>query len=142
MAPERQGPALALASLYALFALAAGARSGVQLATHAGDAPIPYALSAVAAAIYLAGAVVLHRQRPDALRTLRILCTIELAGVLLVGTLSIIVSHDFPDATVWSQFGAGYGLMPLVLPLLGLALARGATRPAEARIGSHARSVR
>jgi hypothetical protein len=123
VAPERQGPALALASIYALFALAAGARSGVQLATHASDAPVPYVLSAIAAAIYLAGAVVLHRQRPGALRMLRILCSIELAGVLLIGTLSVIAPTDFPDATVWSHYGAGYGFVPVILPLLGLALA-------------------
>jgi hypothetical protein len=27
----------------------------------------------------------------------------------------------FPDATVWSDFGAGYGFVPLVLPLVGIA---------------------
>jgi hypothetical protein len=25
-----------------------------------------------------------------------------------------------PDETVWSSFGAGYGYVPLVLPVLGL----------------------
>jgi len=27
---------------------------------------------------------------------------------------------DFPDETVWSQLGAGYGYVPLVLPFVGL----------------------
>ena len=27
----------------------------------------------------------------------------------------------FPDATVWSMYGQGYGYVPLVLPFLGLA---------------------
>ena len=27
----------------------------------------------------------------------------------------------FPDDTVWSRFGAGYGWVPAVLPFLGLA---------------------
>ena len=26
----------------------------------------------------------------------------------------------FPDKTVWSHFGSGYGYVPLVLPVLGL----------------------
>ena len=26
----------------------------------------------------------------------------------------------FPDATVWSQYGLGYGFVPLVLPVVGL----------------------
>ena len=131
--PVRQGPALALASIYALFALAAGARSLVQLATHAGDAPIPYALSAAAAAVYLAGAIVLHRQGKHATRTLRAICTIELAGVLIVGTASLARPSAFPDATVWSQYGAGYGCIPLVLPLLGLALTTPIGRVARVR---------
>ena len=27
----------------------------------------------------------------------------------------------FPDETVWSSYGAGYGWLPLVLPFVGLA---------------------
>ena len=44
----------------------------------------------------------------------------ELAGVLVVGVTSLVVPEDYPDATVWSQFGAGYGYVPLVLPFVGL----------------------
>ena len=40
----------------------------------------------------------------------------ELAGVLVVGATSLLVPEEFPDATVWSEFGAGYGYVPLVLP--------------------------
>ena len=29
-------------------------------------------------------------------------------------------SAAFPDATVWSSYGGGYGYVPLVLPVLGL----------------------
>jgi hypothetical protein len=32
---------------------------------------------------------------------------VELAGVLIVGTLSLLVPAEFPDATVWSGYGAG-----------------------------------
>ena len=44
----------------------------------------------------------------------------ELVGVLVVGATSLLVPEEFPDATVWSEFGAGYGFVPLVLPLVGL----------------------
>ncbi len=54
---------------------------------------------------------------------------IELAGVLIVGTASIVFSDSFPDATVWSDYGIGYGFIPLVLPIAGLAwLLRAGTR--------------
>ena len=42
-------------------------------------------------------------------------------GVLTVGTLTVLDPDLFPDATVWSTYGQGYGFVPLVLPLLGLA---------------------
>ena len=44
----------------------------------------------------------------------------ELVGVLGVGTLSLIESSWFPRATVWSGFGIGYALIPLILPIVGL----------------------
>ena len=34
------------------------------------------------------------------------------------GTVSLVV--DFPDQTVWSDFGSGYGFVPLVLPMFGM----------------------
>ena len=56
----------------------------------------------------------------------------ELVGVLVVGATSLLVPEDFPDATVWSQFGAGYGYVPLVLPVVGLWwLLRGAQEPTQ-----------
>ena len=47
-------------------------------------------------------------------------CSIELAGVLAVGTWSLADPASFPDATVWSGYGSGYGFVPLVLPVFGL----------------------
>ena len=47
-------------------------------------------------------------------------CSTELVGVLVIGTLSLVVREDFPDATVWSVYGRGYLFIPLVLPVLGL----------------------
>jgi hypothetical protein len=78
---------------------------------------VAYLLSALAAAIYLVATVALAR---DARRVAVVACAVELAGVLTVGTLSLADPAAFPDATVWSDFGGGYGLVPLVLPLLGL----------------------
>jgi hypothetical protein len=45
----------------------------------------------------------------------------ELLGVLVVGVLSIFDPELFPAKTVWSLFGRGYGFVPLVLPMVGLA---------------------
>ena len=38
------------------------------------------------------------------------------------GALTVLDRGDFPSATVWSQFGAGYGYVPLVLPVFCLGL--------------------
>ena len=40
---------------------------------------------------------------------------VELAGVLTVGTLSLVKRDWFPDASVWSDYGIGYGFVPAVL---------------------------
>lgn len=45
---------------------------------------------------------------------------IEMIGVLAVGLLSVLSPELFPKASVWSHFGAGYGFVPLVLPMIGL----------------------
>jgi hypothetical protein len=44
----------------------------------------------------------------------------ELVGVLAVGVSSLVWTSKFPDASVWSDFGVGYGWVPLVLPVAGL----------------------
>ena len=63
--------------------------------------------------------------------------SVELAGVLVVGLASYLAEDAFPDKTVWSHFGSGYGFVPLVLPVLGLLwLRRTARRRLDARAGS------
>lgn len=114
------GPARLLVVVYGVFALAAGARSAVQLATTFDEAPLAYLLSAVAAALYLIAAVVLGRPSERSWRVAVGVLVIELLGVLIVGTVSLMASDRFPDATVWSGYGVGYGLIPLVLPIVGL----------------------
>jgi uncharacterized membrane protein len=118
--PERslnRGPGRVLVGVYGLFALAASARAGVQIATKFHAAPLAYVLSAAAAVVYVVATVALLRSAG----TLALLCcSFELLGVLVVGTLSLLDRAAFPDATVWSSYGIGYGFVPLVLPVLGL----------------------
>jgi len=116
--------------VYAVFALAATGRSAVQLGTRFGEAPVPYLLSGLAAMVYIAATVGLALGGRTARRVARVACLVELAGVLTVGTVSVVVPEEFPDATVWSTYGVGYGFVPLVLPFLGLWWLR-MTRPEE-----------
>ncbi len=120
------GPGRVLVSVYALFALAAGARAGVQLATKLDQAPLAYSLSAFAALVYIVLTVALAR---GARRLALAACVIELTGVLVIGTLSLVDPAAFPDETVWSGYGSGYVFVPVVLPILGLFwLLRGSSR--------------
>lgn len=131
--PDEQlaGAGRLLTALYALFALAAGGRASYQIALKWADAPLAYGLSALAALVYLLAGLALARRGPTAWRAAAGACLFELAGVLLVGALSLARPELLGDATVWSGFGAGYGFVPLALPLLGLAwLWRPATRRA------------
>ena len=116
------GPGRVLVLAYGFFALAAGARSAVQLSTHAGRAPLAYLLSALAASSYLLAAFVLNRsdREPVYAPIARALCVLELLGVVSVGTVSLLRPGLFPDATVWSHFGSGYGCVPAALPVLAL----------------------
>jgi hypothetical protein len=116
------GASRVLALGYGFFTLAAGARSGVQLATHYSRAPLAYVLSAVAAAIYLTGmiAMLVAERRSGARVWARRLCLVELTGVAGVGVLTVVAPGAFADATVWSDFGSGYAFVPVALPLLGL----------------------
>ena len=116
------GPARVLVSLYAVFALAAGARAAVQLSTRFHEAPVAYLLSAFAAVVYVVATAGLVRGGTGGRRTALTAITVELVGVLVVGTLSLTDRAAFPDETVWSGYGQGYVFVPLVLPVLGLAL--------------------
>jgi hypothetical protein len=122
------GAGRALVAVYGLFALAATARAGVQLATRLDEAPVAYLLSALAGVIYIVATISLARGDRLSRRIAWAAVGLELVGVLTVGTLSVLDPAAFPRATVWSVYGIGYGFVPLVLPVLGLLwLAR--TRP-------------
>lgn len=119
-AATRSGPGRLLIAVYAVFALAATARSAVQIATKFADAPLAYVLSAVAAVFYIVATVCLARGSDTSRRVATISCAVELVGVLAVGTASVVAPSAFPDSTVWSVYGDGYGFVPVVLPILGL----------------------
>jgi cytochrome bd-type quinol oxidase subunit 2 len=120
-----------LVAIYGLFAIAATARSVVQLATKFDEAPVAYLLSAFAAAVYIVATFALARGDRSSRRVATIAISIELAGVLLVGAASLLFPSEFPRASVWSGFGRGYGFVPLILPFVGLWWLR-RTRPAAA----------
>ena len=125
------GPGVVLVVVYALLALAATGRSVLQLLSYYDRAPLAYTLSALAAAVYLLATWCLLKGG----RWVRVgvwACSFELVGVLLVGTASYVVPDAFPDKTVWSHFGQGYGFVPLVLPVLGLLWFRKVEREAAA----------
>jgi hypothetical protein len=114
------GGARLLVAVYALFAVAATSRAAVQIATKFDDAPLAYLLSALAAVVYLVATLAIARRSPGWHRVAVGAVGFELLGVLVVGTLSLADSAAFPDATVWSVYGRGYGFVPLVLPIAGL----------------------
>jgi hypothetical protein len=130
------GPGRVLVAVYAVFAISAIGRSAVQLLTKADEAPVPYALSALAALVYVAATLGLAEAVPHARQVAWVAVGVELVGVLTVGTVSVLRPEWFADATVWSNFGQGYGYLPVVLPLLGVAWlvrsarGRGPGRPA------------
>ncbi|MBD8077543.1 hypothetical protein [Cellulosimicrobium arenosum] len=123
--PRRTGDGFGrvLVAVYGIFALAASARAGVQLVRDWHEAPLAYGLSALAAVVYVVATVALARGGPGrvvARRVAWVAVGVELVGVLAVGALSLVDPEAFPRATVWSDFGSGYGYVPLVLPFVGL----------------------
>jgi hypothetical protein len=116
----RTGPGRLLIAVYGLFALAATARAAVQIATKFDHAPVAYLLSAFAGVVYILATVTLVVGSPAARRIAVVSCSVELVGVLAIGTWSVADPATFPDATVWSGYGSGYGYVPLVLPVFGL----------------------
>ena len=109
-----------LIAVYGILALGATARSFVQIVERFDEAPVAYALSAVSAVVYILATVALIVPGPAWYLVAWVTICFELAGVLVVGTLSITHPELFAHASVWSLFGAGYLFIPLVIPVLGL----------------------
>ena len=111
------GPGRLLVAVYGILALAATARGVFQVSTKLSEAPVAYLLSLAAGIVYVVATIALATDRR---RLAWWTVSIELVGVLTVGILSLTDVGEFPDETVWSAFGQGYGYIPLVLPFLGL----------------------
>jgi hypothetical protein len=144
MAPNSSSRAVGvgrvLIAVYAVLALAATARSAVQIIERFDEAPLAYSLSALAGLVYIAATAALLGRGTAWYRVAVVAIAFELAGVLAVGTLSITMPELFAHPSVWSWFGAGYAFIPLVLPVLGLVwLAKrrptAAVTPADASAG-------
>ena len=119
-APRTLGVGRVLVAVYAVLALAATARSVLQIATKFDEAPLAYSLSALAAVVYILATVALVRRGAIWYRIAWMTISFELLGVLVVGTLSVLDAPLFQASSVWSLFGGGYLFIPLVLPILGM----------------------
>lgn len=117
MSAVSSGPGRLIIAIYCIFALAASARSLYQLATKFDEASLAYSLSALSAIVYIFATFALAKGMTE-LATYALV--FELAGVLIVGTLSVLLPEGFRHASVWSLYGAGYACVPLLLPIWGL----------------------
>lgn len=119
--PRMTGIGRVLVIVYAVMAMASTGRSFVQIVRAFDEAPLAYTLSAIAAVVYiLATLALILAGRPGWYLVAWIAIVFELTGVLVVGTLSIVMPELFDHASVWSWFGMGYIFVPLVLPLFGI----------------------
>ncbi|MEY3934007.1 MAG: hypothetical protein RLZZ606_606 [Actinomycetota bacterium] len=114
---QNRGVGTLVIAIYGVFALSASVRAGYQLLRKYEEAPLAYWLSLLAAIVYIVATFALARGNfALANKTL----IFELAGVLVIGTLSLAVPSLFAHPSVWSFYGMGYGFIPLLLPIFGL----------------------
>ena len=110
-----------LVIVYAIMALAATGRSFVQIVQRFDEAPLAYSLSAASAVVYiLATLALVFAGSKGWYITAWVAISFELVGVLVIGTLSLLLPELFAHTTVWSWFGMGYLFVPLVLPFFGI----------------------
>lgn len=115
-----QGPGLLLVWLYGVMSVGAVSRTAFEISTKFDRAPLAYALSGVAAVVYVFITYTLVRGGETARKAALVCCAAELAGVLTVGTWTVVDPSAFPEATVWSGFGWGYLFIPVLLPVTGM----------------------
>jgi hypothetical protein len=109
-----------LIAIYAVFAVSATARATYQLIREFDQAPLAYSLSAISAVVYLLATYSLSKSEAKWQRIALYTIWFELVGVIAVGSLSLALPQYFAHPSVWSNFGAGYAFIPLLLPILGL----------------------
>jgi hypothetical protein len=126
--PKTSGAGRTLIVFYFIMWIAALARSVFEIVVHFDVAPLAYLLSLFAGIVYLIATIALITPGRRAFRIATVAITIELVGVLVVGTLSVIDLGLFPfegdRSTVWAYYGLEYLLIPLALPILGLLFLR------------------
>jgi hypothetical protein len=115
-----KGPGLLLVWLYGVMSVGAVSRSVYQIVDDFDSAPLAHVLSAVAAVVYAFITYTLVRGGETARRAALVCCAAELAGVLVVGTWTVLEPSAFPDSTVWSEYGMGYLFIPVLLPVTGM----------------------
>lgn len=109
-----------LAISYPVLAISTGFRALYQLFFKEGVSNyLAPALTAVAALLYLVATVGFAVRKKWAWRISVTALALEMALVLVVGTLSLIMPEVI-GRTVWRYYGIDYGFFPLVQPLLGL----------------------
>lgn len=110
-----------LVIVYGIMALAATGRSFVQIVEKFDEAPLAYTLSALSAVVYIVATLALVFAGSRAWYVVAwIAIGFELVGVLVIGTLSLLLPELFQHPTVWSLYGYGYLFIPLVLPFFGI----------------------
>lgn len=118
-----------LVVVYGILALAATGRSVVQIIERFDEAPLAYSLSALSAIVYIVATIALIAPGIAWYRVAWVTISFELLGVLVIGSISVFapdvlgLSGTDPfgkQSTVWSVYGLGYVLIPLVLPVLGM----------------------
>ncbi|MGV2983426.1 hypothetical protein ACNPNP_06905 [Microbacterium sp. AGC85] len=129
-----------LVIVYAVMALAATGRSFVQIVRKFDEAPLAYSLSAIAAVVYILATLALVLAGRRGWYTIAwVAILFELAGVVVVGILSLAVPELFQHDSVWSVFGRGYLFIPLVLPMFGIWWLR-THRPVDAALPVEAKA--
>lgn len=131
-ARRKLGVGRVLIVVYAILAIGATSRAIFQIAMYFSSYPsarLPITLSAVSGIIYIMATIALIAPGKAWYRVAWITISFELAGVLVVGTLSVALPGifagpasvpDVADGTVWSSYGIGYVFIPVALPVLGL----------------------
>lgn len=129
---RRFGIGRVLITVYAILAIGATSRAIFQIVAYYPSHPsarLPITLSAVSGVIYILATVALIAPGRTWYRVAWITISFELAGVVIIGTLSVLFPSifvgpanvpDVADGTVWSNYGIGYVYIPIVLPILGM----------------------
>jgi hypothetical protein len=123
-ASTKHGAGRVLVVVYAVLAVASVSRAAYELLTKFSQAPVPYSLSAFAAVVYCVITWALIASTPASRRIATAGMVVELVGVLVVGTLSVLDGSVFPKSSVWFWYGRDYLFIPLLLPILGLIFLR------------------